>query len=174
MKYIPAKIINGNFVVCSDGTIFNIKYKGKLGSIHIVPQRDNGNGYMKVNLGHKSYYVHRLVAEAFISNPNNLPQVNHKDENKKNNSVDNLEWCDAKYNSNYGTKIERFIEKNTNGKKSKKVYQYTIDGELVNEWKSTMDVQRTLGYKNSCISSCCRKTKYNHTYKGFVWSYEKL
>lgn len=68
-------------------------------------------GYLRAQLysnnKKKSFLVHRLVAEAFIPNPDNLPQVNHRDENPSNDNVDNLEWCDAKYNSNYGTRIDR-------------------------------------------------------------------
>ena len=68
-------------------------------------------GYLKVGLcsndKKKKYLVHRLVAQAFIPNPNNLPIINHKDENPSNDNVDNLEWCDAKYNSNYGTRNDR-------------------------------------------------------------------
>ena len=69
------------------------------------------NGYLLIGLSkngiRKVYLVHRLVAEAFIERSDGLYEVNHKDENKKNNSVDNLEWCSKKYNNNYGTKIER-------------------------------------------------------------------
>lgn len=70
-------------------------------------------GYLMVELsGRKRFYVHRLVAETFIPNIEKLPQVNHKDEDKTNNRVDNLEWCTAKYNINYGSRTER--QKNTN------------------------------------------------------------
>ena len=72
--------------------------KGKILSPGIRP-----DGYLVVSLQYKMFRVHRLVAQAFILNPDNLPQVNHKDENKANNRVDNLEWCDSKYNNNYGT-----------------------------------------------------------------------
>ena len=80
-------------------------YKGKV----LSPIKDK-NGYLSVKLqeGNK-HNIHRLVAQEFIENPDNLPQVNHKDENKSNNRVDNLEWCDQAYNNLYGTRLERFI-----------------------------------------------------------------
>ena len=74
----------------------------------------NERGYLYVKLSknnkEKTFKIHRLVAQAFISNPNNYPQVNHKDEVKTNNNITNLEWCDNKYNCNYGTKSQRQIE----------------------------------------------------------------
>lgn len=75
------------------------------------------DGYLKVSLSknHKRYYfrVHRLIAKTFIPNLNNYPEINHKDENKLNNNVDNLEWCTSKYNCNYGTRNKRLSISNT-------------------------------------------------------------
>ena len=83
--------------------------KGKM----LSPTKDK-NGYLKVNLScngkHNIIRVHRLVTEAFLPNPDNLPEVNHKDEDKTNNRVENLEWCDHKYNMNYGTRNIRAKE----------------------------------------------------------------
>lgn len=80
----------------------------------ILKQYNRGNGYMFVRLFHHgkhfNLYVHRLVAKAFIPNPNKLPCVNHKDENRSNNEVNNLELCDRKYNINYGTAIQRMLK----------------------------------------------------------------
>ena len=98
------------YEVSSDGEIKS-KRSGK-----IMKQQVDASGYKTISLHlnkkNKAYKVHRLVALAFIPNPNNLPIVNHKDENKKNNRIDNLEWCDYKYNNNYGTKKERISKKN--------------------------------------------------------------
>lgn len=95
----------------ANGIEYTRLMKGKMLSLN----KTNGHGYPIVSLGNgvqglKNYYIHRLVAEAFIPNPENLPQVNHIDEDKTNNTLENLEWCTHSYNNTYGTKIERGIE----------------------------------------------------------------
>ena len=130
----------------------------------ILKTRQTWDGYLIVNLYKagriKTVKVHRLVAEVFLPNPNNYKEVNHKDECKTNNIVSNLEWCDRKYNINYGTRTEKC---------SKKVYQYTLDGKFVKEWKSTAECCRN-GYNQGNVAACCLgKLK---TYKGFLWEYK--
>lgn len=133
----------------------------------------NKKGYCLVTLSkngtQKNFQVHRLVALHFLPNPNNLPQVNHKDENKLNNNVENLEWCSHSYNVNFGTRNERISDKNTNGKRSKKVYQYTLDGQFVREWESTSDCGRN-GYNYGHVADCCRGERKTH--KNFIWKYK--
>lgn len=151
------------------------------------------NNYYKVTLckNGEIYYkrVNRLVAEAFIPNPDNLPCVNHKDENKFNNHVDNLEWCDYQYNNNYGTKKERISAKMkgvpkseehrrkiseshrgilNNGLKSKLVVAIDDDGNIVHEFVSTQEAQRH-GFNNSSVSQCCRGLR--KTCGGYRWRY---
>ena len=158
------KDYEGHYQVSNQGRVKSIKFRKE---IIMKPER-NKFGYLAIGLRkngeHKLFTVHRLVAQTFIPNPDNLPEVNHIDENKENNSVQNLEWCDRKYNHNYGTINQRISEKT-----SKPVLQYEKSGEFVREWKSTWDVQRNLGYNQSAISACCLG-KLKSAY-GFVWKY---
>ncbi len=149
------------------------KVKGK-----ILKKRYMPNGYVQYVLckdGVKKYfYAHRLVATAFISNENNLPQVNHKNEDKKDNNVDNLEWCDQIYNNLYGTKIERSV-KNTDYKSvalknSKKVSQYDLNNNFIATWCSISEAARVLHLHSGDISYCCRNKKIKSA-GGYIWRY---
>ena len=131
----------------------------------------NYYGYPQVNLckNGKSFLfrIHRLVALAFIPNPENLPMINHKDENPLNSHVDNLEWCDAKYNVNYGEGNKKRAKSH-----SKPIIQYTLDGEFVREWESATEAALITGYPQSGINNCClHKPKYNSC-KGYLWKYK--
>ena len=136
----------------------------------ILKQKQCKDGYKSVTLykdgKRKIIFVHRLVAQAFIPNPNNYPYVNHKDENKQNNIVTNLEWCDAKYNTNFGTCIERRSKK-----KSKPVLQYDLEGNFIKEWKSTRECGRN-GFNQSVICKCCRKLEHYKSAYGYIWEYK--
>lgn len=136
---------------------------------HFTYGYTTSRGYKTVVYKYKHYLVHRLVAECFIPNPDNLPYINHKDENKTNNNVNNLEWCTPEYNVNYGTSITRRIEKQKNNVRSKPVLQYTLEGELVKEWPSIKECGRN-GFNTGNVCRCCKgKTK---THKGYKWIYK--
>lgn len=160
--------------------LYQVSNFGRVHSIKtncILMHCNNKLGYARLILrkNKKNYgcQVHRLVAIAFIPNINNYPEVNHKDENPRNNKLENLEWCTKKYNNNYGTKIQRQVA-NTDyssigEKQSKKVKQISLDGNAIKTWSSANECKRQLGLDNSWIAHCCRgnqKTAY-----GFRWEY---
>jgi hypothetical protein len=117
------------------------------------------DGYRNVRLHRdgkeRTLYVHRLVAQAFIPNPDNLPEVNHKDEDTTNNRVDNLEWCSSKYNSNYGVgSLVRYQQK------SYRVARIDKDGNILREYPSLLEAARQTGEAIRTIRmQCTKKTK---------------
>lgn len=108
--------------------------------------------------------VHRLVGQHFIPNPDNLPCINHKDENPSNNMIENLEWCTYKYNNNYGTSIYRMAR--TLGKP---VIQKTLNGDVVNTYYAAIEAERQTGIPNTHINKCCHGTR--KTAGKFKWEF---
>lgn len=133
------------YQVSNTGRVRNIN-KGNI----LSQYNRNKQGYKAVSIDRKLITVHRLVAQAFIPNPNNLPMVNHKDENPLNNCVENLEWCDAKYNCNYGTRIKRIADKN-----STPIVSIDTNGKET-YYKSAFECFHRKGYDYSNILKCCK------------------
>lgn len=171
-----------NYQVSNLGNVRNINFN-RTSKTKVLKSCIDGKGYQYVALykdgKRKCSKVHRLVAQAFLPNPNNYKEVNHKDEDKTNNCVDNLEWCTTEYNVNYGTRTDRAIQHpnfkhrlgvlGKDNPNSKPINQYNLDGSFIRSWDSTMDVQRKLCFYSSSIRACAngkRKTAY-----GFIWKY---
>lgn len=137
----------------------------------------NKKGYFSVNLYLNkkihSKLVHRLVAETFIPNPKNKPQVNHIDGDKTNDKVDNLEWVTNKENVIHSWKTG--LSKKKYGKQTncKKVNQYTLTGDFIKTWDSIKDASKDLKIDSSHISKCCKQRKYHKTTGGYIWRYTK-
>ena len=151
----------GLYAVTSCGKVYSYKSK------KFLKPRKGGAGYLEVGLykggERKTYRVHRLVAEAYLPNPNNLPCVNHKDENKENNALPNLEWCDWSYNINYGSRNKRVSQ--TLGKP-------VFCVELNKTFDGARAAGRELGLDNSHIIKCCNgKLK---TTGGYHWRYQEV
>lgn len=160
---IQGKEIQGyeNYIIYTNGDIYSKKIN------RFLKQRTDKLGYKAVHLYNnnkgKTIRVHRLVAKAFLPNPNNYKYVNHKDETRDNNNVDNLEWCTHKYNINYGTAQKRLSEK----KKVPVIATKINTGEKI-YYKSKKDAEKD-GYKSPGIYKACKGI--NSRYKDCYWRY---
>ena len=166
----------GLYEVSSKGRVRSVPRKGKgIGSGGyrkggILKTSISNSGYIVAHLNKdgKSYtkYVHRLVAQAFIPNPNNYPVINHRDENKQNNCVENLEWCTKEYNEGYGSRNKKISDKH-----KVKVLAYK-DGELIGLFDSQILAAKVLNIQQPNISACCLGKIKKGNYKGFVFKFQ--
>lgn len=130
------------------------------------------NGYYEIHLHvngkRKIKLLHRTVAETFIENPDQLPEVNHRDEDPSNNNVDNLEWCTSKYNANYGTRNQRMVKE----KYLKPVGMFDKNGEKIKTFKCLREAARETGADVSSLIRVCKGRQ--KTCVGYVWKYEEV
>lgn len=157
------------YQVSNKGRVKSLYRKSNNSKIILIPYKSTrGYLYVKLVKGNiiKSYAIHRLVATAFIDNPNDLPQVNHKDEDKENNDMSILEWCDNKYNNTYKDKAKR-----TSLKCKKSILQLNMDGSVYKKHLGLVDAADYVKGKKCAISNCAlgrRKSCY-----GYKWKYEE-
>lgn len=167
--------MNGLYEISNIGNVRSLRktVKNKNGKIekYRITKFENGHGYYQISLFKKSkktFKVHRLVAETFIDNPNNYPVVNHKDGNKKNNKVENLEWCTYKENTVHAWEIglcstDKFEHFTT------PIVKISKEGKILKIYKSQREaaVDTKISYKS--INNCLRGlVKYSG---GYIWKY---
>ena len=155
----------GQYQVSSLGNVRSMNYRGTGIVKNLVPKMNNC-GRLWVDLKGKPHLIHRLVANEFIPNANNYPEINHKDENPRNNIADNLEWCTGEYNKKV------YSQKHSNGRPQihfRKVVQMDLDWNHIKTWDDSRTVFKSTGMSQWSIIQCCegkRKTAY-----GFKWQY---
>lgn len=167
------KTIDGyeNYEVSSNGEVRKINKANdpRTKQYCYLKAQKNNCGYLRYTLykngKSKVFAAHRLVALSFIPNPKNLPQINHKDNNKENNNIENLEWCSALYNNMYGghnIKVANSL--------CKKVRAYNLKDEFIKEYNSIKDAAKDLGLNPAAISQILNNSNH-HSINGYKWRY---
>lgn len=161
--YVPVKGFDGQYLVSNMG---NFKTRYRYDKNKYVPLKGwIDDGYIRIELGHKMFLAHRIVAEHFVPNPDKKYSVNHKNEIKTDNRAENLEWMTLEENTRYGTRSERA------GKSLEKpIIKISIKtGEILKRYPSKKDAAKD-GFNSSCLSLCANgKIK---TSSGFIWKWE--
>lgn len=173
-EWRPVVGYEGLYEVSDMGRVRSLNYNktGKIRLLSICHNRKSAYDIVTLFKNGKRCYeqISRIVASAFVPNPNNYPEVNHRDENTHNDCASNLEWCPSSYNINYGTRNKRVSEKLKNYYKwAKKTLQFDTEGNFIRDWVSMAEIERVLGYDPSAIARACRgeqKTSY-----GFIWRF---
>ena len=158
----------GLYQVSNMGRVKSLNYR-RTGKEEILEGLKNTWGYLYVQLSKdgkvKQCRINRLVAQAFLPNPDNLPIINHKDEDKCNNHMDNLEWCSHSYNNTYNDRAKKA------GKKlSKPVFSVDKESGLIMYWESIIEAERCTGIDKGNITRCCKGKKYKSA-GGHIWFY---
>ena len=165
------KGFEGLYEVSNLGNVRSLNYHNWGITKNLTPTADK-YGYLRVCLSKNDKQhngiVHRMVAQAFIDNPNDFPQINHINEDKSDNRVENLEWCDCLHNNNHGTRNTR-ISKSKRNTKCKTVIQMDLQGNVIREWVSLNEVMRVLGFNAAFVARCCHGVK--PTAYGYKWQY---
>lgn len=170
-----------NYYVTENGDVYSRNYN-HTGRIKKLTPHKNYKGYLWTHLGKsKMYYVHRLVAETFIPNPENKPQINHINGIKEDNRVENLEWCTNSENQKHAYKVlhrtnnflgKRYLAgKCGKDSKSSKPVQQIKDGVVIREFYGASEAGRMLNIHSSGIRDCCRGRQ--KTAGGYEWRYKK-
>lgn len=164
MKEVWKNIKNyeGYYQVSNYGNIKNVR-TGRILK-HFIQGCNYYYVILSINNKQKHKYIHRLVAEAFIPNPNNYKYINHKDENKLNNNIENLEWCTQKYNCNYGNGIEK-----GHINQRKKINQYDLQGNFIKQWDSALQIRKHLNISDTHVGDCCKGI--TKSFKNYIWKY---
>ena len=163
IKLADVKGYEGVYQITANGEVFSM-YTQSFKKAEVAR-----NGYKRITLFKdgkgRHFLIHRLVAEAFLENPNGFEMVNHKDGNKLNNDVSNLEWCDASYNMKHAYKNNLIAIRTT------RVIQYTRDFQKIREWQSIKEAAESLRINHANIITVCQQNTNRQFAGGFRWRY---